>query len=36
MEEQNLRDMIKPVMQAMLLDITKNKPENPVFNIFKI
>ena len=31
MEEQELREKIKPTMQAMLLDITKNQPENPVF-----
>ncbi len=31
MEEQELRDMIKPIMQAMLLDLTKNQPENPVY-----
>jgi len=30
MEEQELRDMIKPIMQAMLLDITKNQPKTPV------
>lgn len=30
MEEQEQREMIKPIMQAMLLDITKNQPSNPV------
>lgn len=30
MEEQELRDMIKPIMQSMLLDITRNQPSNPV------
>jgi len=30
MEEQELRGMIKPIMQAMLLDITRNQPQNPV------
>jgi len=30
MEEQEITGMIKPIMQLMLLDITKNQPENPV------
>lgn len=30
MEEKELKEMIKPIMQAMLLDITKNQPINPV------
>jgi len=34
MEVQELKDSIKPIMQAMLLDITKNQPQNPVLNLF--
>lgn len=30
MEESEIREMIKPIMQNMLLDITKNQPKNPV------
>merc|ERR1711957_588058 len=29
MEESEIREMIKPIMQNMLLDVTKNQPKNP-------
>lgn len=31
MGEKELKNMIKPIMQSMLLDITKVQPKNPVF-----
>ncbi len=30
MEESQIKEMIKPIMQNMLLDVTKNQPKNPV------
>lgn len=29
MEESQIKEMIKPIMQNMLLDVTKNQPKNP-------